>query len=372
MGGLRILCVAALVIASISGAQAQSNDQYVASIKGYAIDYTDGSIGEWNSVYPYLSFDDEKGRRGEPNGVWKGSYYVRDNKLTLIIDDLTAPNPPAHTLGVGYTVSLKGATFEDGATKKDFILFTYSRQPTQRYIEKTVPIIPIIQTALSITKIIFPYSIRQFQETTIKVSIENKGTTDVKAIEIMDSIHPSFDIISGDFPNPKKYDIIRQGESREIQYTIKAKESGSFTIYPATVTYADKDGNIQEVKSEPVSIKVIPSSEGVSGAPSGQPSKLSASVSLTGEKTDVVLGEDILLKLSAVNLITKPKMRVQVIIIPPSGMSVTSSEFSKSGTNQFTANYELEPGDGKDIGVAIKPNQIGDFNVNGRIRKSVV
>lgn len=65
--------------------------------------------------------------------------------------------------------------------------------------------------------------------------------------------------------------------------------------------------------------------------------------------------------------ITKPKMRVQVIIILPSGMSVTSSEFSKSGTNQFTANYELEPGDGKDIGVGIKPNQIGDFNVNGRI-----
>ncbi len=104
-----------------------------------------------------------------------------------------------------------------------------------------------------------------------------------------------------------------------------------------------------------------------SSVPSGQPSKLSASVSLTGEKTDVVLGEDILLKLSAVNLITKPKMRVQVIIIPPSGMSVTSSEFSKSGTNQFTANYELEPGDGKDIGVRIKPNQIWDFNVNGRI-----
>ncbi|GFO96332.1 hypothetical protein ig2599ANME_0520 [groundwater metagenome] len=93
----------------------------------------------------------------------------------------------------------------------------------------------------------------------------------------------------------------------------------------------------------------------------------SASASLHGEKTDVVLGEDILLKLSAVNLITKPKMHVQVIIIPPSGMSVTSSEFSKSGAGQFTSNYELEPGDGKDIEVRIKSNQVGDFNVNGRI-----
>jgi hypothetical protein len=99
---------------------------------------------------------------------------------------------------------------------------------------------------------------------------------------------------------------------------------------------------------------------------SGQTSK-SASVSLTGEKTDVVFGEDILLKLSAVNLITKPVMHVQVIILLPSGMSVTSSEFSKSGTNQFTTNYELDPGDGKDIEVKIRPNQAGDFNVNGRI-----
>jgi hypothetical protein len=199
----------------------------------------------------------------------------------------------------------------------------------------------------------------------------NSGTSEVKAIEILDSIHPSFDLTGGDFPNPKKFDSIRAGESRELQYTIKSKESGAFTLDPATVTYADSEGNIQEVKSEALSIKVVPSSEGIasgasSGQPSGQSSK-SASVSLTGEKTDVVLGEDILLKLSAVNLITKPKMHVQVIIIPPSGMSVTSTEFSKSGTNQFTTNYELEPGDGKDIEVKIKPNQIGDFNVNGRI-----
>ncbi|MFH1323367.1 MAG: hypothetical protein ABIH80_06020 [Methanobacteriota archaeon] len=50
-----------------------------------------------------------------------------------------------------------------------------------------------------------------------------------------------------------------------------------------------------------------------------------ASVVLHGEKTDAVLGEDIILKLSAVNIITKPVMTVHVILIPPSGMSVTSS-----------------------------------------------
>jgi len=101
--------------------------------------------------------------------------------------------------------------------------------------------------------------------------------------------------------------------------------------------------------------------------PRASPSIQNASVLLHGEKTNVVLGEDILLKLSAVNLITKPTMHVQVIIIPPSGMSVTSSAFAKSGAGQYTTTYELEPGTGKDIEVAIRSNQVGDFDVNGRI-----
>lgn len=93
----------------------------------------------------------------------------------------------------------------------------------------------------------------------------------------------------------------------------------------------------------------------------------SASVQLHGEKTDVLVGEDIVFKLSAVNKITKPVMTVQVILIPPSGMSVTSSEFATSGAGQYTTTYKLDPGAGKDIEVRIKTNQQGDFNVKGEI-----
>ncbi len=93
----------------------------------------------------------------------------------------------------------------------------------------------------------------------------------------------------------------------------------------------------------------------------------SASVSLHGEKTEVVSGEDILLKLSAVNLITKPTMHVQVIIIPPSGMMVSSSAFVQSGAGQYTTTYDLEPGQGRDIEVRIESSQVGDFNVEGRV-----
>ncbi len=232
------------------------------------------------------------------------------------------------------------------------------------------PIIPThhATTALSITKSPSLNSIRQFGETVITLSIENSGTTDVTDIEITDRVHPSFDLISGDFPNPKRYDLIRPGETRDLQYTISAKEGGTFTLDPATITYADADGNIQEAQSEPYVIRVVPSTSGSTAGASHHPSSIStASVHLHGEKTDVVMGEDILLKLSAVNKITKPTMTLQVILIPPSGMSVTSADFVDSGAGLYTSTYVIEPGVGRDIEVGIRSNQVGDFVVNGEV-----
>ncbi|RZN42510.1 MAG: hypothetical protein EF813_01275 [Methanosarcinales archaeon] len=95
-------------------------------------------------------------------------------------------------------------------------------------------------------------------------------------------------------------------------------------------------------------------------APKSSADVSTASVHLHGEKTDVVLGEAVLLKLSAVNIIGNPLMHVQVIIIPPSGWSVTSSEFAKSGAGQYTTTYDIESGVGRDIEVRIMPNQIGE------------
>ncbi len=102
-------------------------------------------------------------------------------------------------------------------------------------------------------------------------------------------------------------------------------------------------------------------------SPTSSPAITNASVNLYGVKTDVELGENIVLKLSAVNLITKPSMTAQVILIPPSGMSVTSSDFVVSGAGQYSTTYKLEPGSAKDIEIMIKTVQTGDFIVEGRV-----
>ncbi|MEA1894264.1 MAG: LamG-like jellyroll fold domain-containing protein [Euryarchaeota archaeon] len=222
-------------------------------------------------------------------------------------------------------------------------------------------------TALSITKTATPKSIKQGQTTTITLTLKNTGSTEIKDIEIADTIPQDLTFIDGE--TSKTYSSMTSKDSRKFQYVVQINEAGTYNLNPATAIYADEKGNYHTVKSKPVAIEVIPSLVETTDQirRTAGSNTQSASVHLHGEKTNVVMSEDILLKLAAVNLITKPTMHVQVIITPPSGMSVTSSEFVQSGAGLFTASYEIEPGVGRDIEVKMRSNQVGDFVVNGRI-----
>ena len=223
------------------------------------------------------------------------------------------------------------------------------------------------QTALTLTKSASPHAIKQGQTTTITLTVKNTGTTEKRDIEVTDTIPPDLIFVSGE--TSKTYASLKPKDSREFQYILQTKEAGTFNLDPATATYVDEKGNYHTVKSKTAAITVIPSAESQPSitTKSSTTEISTACVHLYGEKTDVVLGEDILLKLSAVNKITKPTMTLQVILIPPSGMSVISADFVESGAGLYTSTYVIEPGMGRDIGVGIRSNQVGDFVVNGEI-----
>jgi len=223
-------------------------------------------------------------------------------------------------------------------------------------------------TALSLIKTVSPHSIKQGQTTTVTLTVTNTGTTEIIDIEVADTIPADPIFIDGE--TSKTYTSLRPKDSREFQYTLQLNDAGTFNLDPATATYSDEEGNYHTAESKTATIAVIPTDQPATPktAPKSSTDISTASVHLHGEKTDVVLGEDVLLKLSAVNIIGNPLMRVQVIIIPPSGWSVTSSEFAKSGAGQYTTTYDIESGAGRDIEIRIMPNQIGDdFQVQGRI-----
>ena len=148
---------------------------------------------------------------------------------------------------------------------------------------------------------------------------------------------------------------------------IKLQTDGSYTGYGFKIDQVEtRKGPTETPMDTVVETPTETMVETPTETPAGKTEVSSASVSLQGEKTNVFIGEEIRLKLSAVNLITKPIMHVQVIIIPPSGMSVSSSELVDSGAGQYTTTYDLEPGKGKDIEVKILANQVGNFDVKGR------
>jgi hypothetical protein len=92
------------------------------------------------------------------------------------------------------------------------------------------------------------------------------------------------------------------------------------------------------------------------------------SVDLHGERTNIELGQQSLLKGSIVSFNTnRDIMHAQVIIIPPSGVSVVATDFVKSPVGQYTSDFELDPGKGKDIEVTIIPNEVGEFKVTSKI-----
>ncbi|RZN42507.1 MAG: DUF11 domain-containing protein [Methanosarcinales archaeon] len=220
-------------------------------------------------------------------------------------------------------------------------------------------------TALSVTKVPSPHTIEEGDTTTVTVTVRNAGaagateTGEIRDIVMTDFVPPGFKLVSGSVR--AEYPLLKLDESRTLQYVMKPSASGTFNLDPVEVSYSDERGEHHAARSAGAALTVVASVGLLPTAPQN------ASVKLHGERTDVVIGDNILLKLSAVNLITKPVMHVQVIIIPPSGMSVASSGFAMSGAGQFTSDYEIKPGVGRDIEVAIVANQVGNFTVEGRV-----
>jgi len=60
-------------------------------------------------------------------------------------------------------------------------------------------------------------------------------------------------------------------------------------------------------------------------------------------------------------------MSAQVIILPSSGMSVTSADFTQVSAGQFAANYDIDPGKSIPVAIALRANQVGEFDIKGRV-----
>jgi hypothetical protein len=85
-------------------------------------------------------------------------------------------------------------------------------------------------------------------------------------------------------------------------------------------------------------------------------------------RTTINKGEDAIFTLSAVNPIGNPQMTVQLILKPPSGVSVTSSSFAKAGSGLYTCTQTIESGDNvRSIEVRLTGNEVGTYEIESEV-----
>lgn len=81
-------------------------------------------------------------------------------------------------------------------------------------------------------------------------------------------------------------------------------------------------------------------------------------------RTTISKGEGAIFTLSAVNPIGNPLMTVQLILEPPTGVSVTSSSFAKAGSGIYTCTQTIESGDNvRSIEVRLTGNEVGTHEI---------
>ena len=132
----------------------------------------------------------------------------------------------------------------------------------------------------------------------------------------------------------------------------------------ATELTESDESNNKKTATFSVSPPAVPTPE-PAPAPSPQPQEVS--VQLSGQSTETTAGQDIVLALSAVNPTANPNLTVQLDLEVPSGMSVTSAEFSQGDEGLYTASYTVKPGDNRQIEIVIRATQAGSFDITDNL-----
>lgn len=124
-----------VIVQRAAAAEAKQPDKTTAAkigwIDPYGRDETDGSDVKWLSTVPRPSFVDDPEGGGKPNAEWDASYELKNDRVCVRVASLRAPKPSAHTLAVGYRVTLDGAIFDNGSRTKTIVVARFTGTPQQ-------------------------------------------------------------------------------------------------------------------------------------------------------------------------------------------------------------------------------------------------
>ena len=145
------------------------------------------------------------------------------------------------------------------------------------------------------------------------------------------------------------------GENRDFRLSAVSGQPGEFRIDSRMEWYFGENRDNYGAQSDSLTLNVA--DRVASDVP----------VNLHATRTEVTLGEPIVLNLTAANPITNPDVTLQLVLKAPSGWSVSGAGFAQSCTGQCIATYRMSPGEQQSININMLPNQPGAFVVSGEL-----
>ncbi len=177
-----------------------------------------------------------------------------------------------------------------------------------------------------------------------KIKVENTGNATAYNLTLTDQLPNGFSSAKGSRFPPVVNTELAAGASQEVYYALKAVDSGTFAVEPATVVYGSKTN-----KSNSITLKVE--------AITQEKSNLVSTISL--DKNKINTDESIKATIKITNNGKAAAKSVLIEGTPPLGMSVVEGDLRQV--------YDIiSPGETIENRVALKATEAGNFTIHLR------
>lgn len=210
------------------------------------------------------------------------------------------------------------------------------------------------------------------------VFVKAEQTTTVNAVLVPSDVNPPDMRIETEIIDHNHNDVLEEGECIKVVYGA-SDDSGVTSIklmIDGQMVASQNAGGDYSMDSQPLSTgaHTIGVTSTDSRGNSGNINKqimvepTGPSIAFVGTRTEIEKGGDAIFTLSVANPIGSPLMEVQLMMKPPSGVSVTSSHFVKAGSGIYTTTQKISPGAGvRSIEVRITSNQVGTHEIMSEV-----
>ncbi len=207
-----------------------------------------------------------------------------------------------------------------------------------------IPTIPVGVSNIVLTKSVDKTSLNVGDVAEFKIKVENTGNATAYNLTLTDQLPNGFSNAPGSRFPPVINTELAAGASQEAYYALKAVDSGTFTVEPATVVYGSKTN-----QSNSITLKVV--------ALTQEKSNLVSAISL--DKNKINTDESIKATIKITNNGKAAAKSVLIEGTPPLGMNVVEGDLRQV--------YDtISPGETIENRVALKATEAGNFTIHLR------